>query len=138
MRSTEIRDGSLAHGGWSTVDDLGRFARELLAPTLIHQLTLQIATSPAFPKLDGVLPGVGAQSPNDWGLGFEIRGHKRPHWTGDTNSPATFGHFGAAGTFLWVDPAIERSLVVLTDRSFGPWALEAWPAISDAVVAARG
>ena len=29
-----------------------------------------------YPGLRGVLPGFGAQDPNDWGLGFEIRGHK--------------------------------------------------------------
>ena len=27
-------------------------------------------------------------------------------------------------------------LVVLTDRPFGPWALEAWPPLADAVLAA--
>jgi CubicO group peptidase (beta-lactamase class C family) len=79
---------------------------------------------------------VGPQAPNDWGLGIEVRDHKHPHWTGATNSPETYGHFGAAGTFLWVDPAIDRALVVLTDRAFGPWALEVWPPLADAVVAA--
>ena len=58
----------------------------------------------AFPGLAGVLPGFGRFEPNDWGLGFELRDDKRPHWTGTGNSPRTFGHFGAAGTFLWVDP----------------------------------
>ncbi len=90
----------------------------------------------AYPDLAGILPGIGPQDPNEWGLGFEIRGYKTPHWTGRTNSPATFGHFGASGSFLWVDPAIGRSLLVLTDRNFGPWALDAWPPLADAVVAA--
>ena len=35
-----------------------------------------------FPGLTGVLPGYGHQKPNDWGLGFEIRDAKSPHWTG--------------------------------------------------------
>ena len=48
--------------------------------------------------------------------------------------PATFGHFGGSGTFLWVDPPLDRALVCLTDRDFGPWALEAWPAFSDDVI----
>jgi CubicO group peptidase (beta-lactamase class C family) len=81
-----------------------------------------------------VLPGVGSFDPLDWGLGFEIRDAKRPHWTGSRNSAATFGHFGGPGTFIWVDPAIDRALVCLTDREFGPWALESWPAFSDAVI----
>lgn len=136
MAATEVRSGSLAHGARSTSDDLGRFAVDLLRPTLVHRSTLDAATAVAFPGLDGVLPGFGHQAPNDWGLGFELRNHKDPHWTGATNSPATFGHFGAAGTFLWVDPAIDRALVVLTDHPFGPWSGTAWPTLSDAVVRA--
>jgi CubicO group peptidase (beta-lactamase class C family) len=136
MTGTDLRDRSLAHGAWSTVGDLTRFAGELLRPTLIHPDTLAEATTVQFPGLDGALPGIGSLSPNDWGLGFELRDHKHPHWTGTTNSPATYGHFGAAGTFLWVDPAIDRALVVLTDHAFGPWALHAWPELSDRVVAA--
>jgi CubicO group peptidase (beta-lactamase class C family) len=137
MFHTDLRGSSLAHGAWSTGADLARFAQELLSPTLVHPDTLALATTVAYPGLAGILPGVGPQNPNDWGLGFEIRSFKTPHWTGTSNSPATFGHFGAAGTFLWVDPAIERSLVVLTDRNFGPWALSAWPPLADAVVAAH-
>ncbi len=136
LARTDLRDESLAKGAWSTVHDLSRFAVELLSPTLVHPDTLARATRVQFAGLDGILPGVGPQSPNDWGLGFELRDGKAPHWTGATNSPATFGHFGGAGTFLWIDPAIGRGLVVLTDRDFGPWAMAAWPSLADAVVAA--
>ncbi|MCU1356158.1 MAG: beta-lactamase class [Acidimicrobiales bacterium] len=136
LSSTTIGAGGLAHGGTSTVADMTRFAAELLAPTVVDRSTLAEATTVAFPGLDGALPGIGTQRPNDWGLGFELRDHKTPHWTGATNSPETFGHYGGAGTFLWVDPAIGCSLIVLTDHAFGPWALEAWPPLSDAVVAA--
>jgi hypothetical protein len=48
----------------------------------------------------GVVPGFGRQSRSDWGLGFEIRDRKAPHWTGQRNSPPTFGHFGRSGSFL--------------------------------------
>lgn len=136
MDATEVVDRSPAHGARSSLADLARFARELLRPTLLSPTTLRDATTVQFAGLDGVLPGVGQQSPNDWGLGFELRGQKSPHWTGTTNSPETFGHFGGAGTFLWVDPAIDRALVVLTDREFGPWAMEVWPELADSVVAA--
>ena len=90
----------------------------------------------AFPGLDGVLPGFGRQDPNDWGLGFEIRGTKSPHWTATANGAATFGHFGQSGTFLWIDPERDAGLVCLTDLDFGPWAKEAWPVLGDAVLAA--
>lgn len=128
-------EGSPASGGISTVEDLARFAAELQAPRLLHPSTLRDATRVAFPGLDGVLPGYGHQRPNDWGLGFEIRDGKSPHWTGSASSPATFGHFGQSGTFLWVDPAAGAACVCLTDRDFGPWAVEAWPALTDAVLA---
>jgi CubicO group peptidase (beta-lactamase class C family) len=121
-------------GGRSTVADLVRFAAELQAPTLLDASTVRAATREvAFPGLTGVLPGFGHQRPNDWGLGFEIRDGKTPHWTGATSSPATFGHFGQSGTFLWVDPAAGLACVALTDRDFGPWAAEAWPPFTDAV-----
>jgi CubicO group peptidase (beta-lactamase class C family) len=97
--------------------------------------TLAEATTVAFPGLDGVLPGIGRQTPNDWGLGFELKDAKTPHWTGSRNSPATFGHFGGAGTFLWVDPAVATACACLTDLEFGDWALQAWPALADAVLA---
>lgn len=127
--------GSPAAGGVSTVEDLARFAAELQAPTLVHPATLAEATSVAFPGLRGVLPGYGNQNPNDWGLGFEIRGTKSPHWTGASSSPRTFGHFGQSGTFLWVDPDAGAACIVLTDRDFGDWAHPLWPALTDAVLA---
>ena len=67
-------------------------------------------------------------------LGFEIRNGKQPHWTGTNSSPRTFGHFGQSGTFLWVDPEAGAACVTLTDRDFGPWAAEAWPAFTDAAL----
>jgi CubicO group peptidase (beta-lactamase class C family) len=119
-----------------SLDDLARFGRELLRPSLVSPATLAAATTVAFPGLAGVLPGLGRCDPLDWGLGFELRDGKDPHWTGTRNSPATFGHFGASGTFLWVDPVADLALACLTERPFGHWALEAWPALSDAVLQA--
>ena len=128
--------GRASVGLHGPLDDLGRFGRELLRPSLTSPATLAAATTVAFPGLAGVLPGLGRFDPLDWGLGFELRNGKDPHWTGTRNSPATFGHFGASGTFLWVDPVADLALACLTERPFGPWALEAWPALSDAVLEA--
>lgn len=133
MTATELR-GSPAADAVSTAADLSRFAAELQAPTLTH--TFDEARTVAFPGLDGILPGYGRQKPNDWGLGFEIRDGKSPHWTGSRSSPGTFGHFGQAGTFLWVDPAAGAACVVLTDRDFAEWSTAAWPPFTDGVLAA--
>lgn len=135
MSGTRL-EGSPAHGAVSTAADLALFAAELLDPRLLDPTTATEARSVQFPGLAGVLPGYGRAQPNDWGLGVEIRGGKTPHWTGATNSPQTFGHFGRSGTFLWVDPTVAAACVCLTDREFGPWAVQAWPAFSDAVLAA--
>ncbi len=118
------------------LDDLVAVAVELQRPTLVSQETLAAATSVAFPGLVGVLPGVGRYDPLDWGLGFELHDGKVPHWMGRRNSPGTFGHFGGSGTFLWVDPAADLAVMALTDRGYGAWALDAWPALSDAVLEA--
>jgi CubicO group peptidase (beta-lactamase class C family) len=136
MTRTELR-GSPAHAMWSTVDDLASFLTELQRPRLITAATATIATTPHYPELAGIVPGMGRFDPCPWGLGMEIRGEKSPHWTGRTNSPATFGHFGGAGTMMWVDPEAGGALVALTDLAFDDWASEAragWSALSDAVV----
>lgn len=125
-------------GGVSTVADLAAFAGELLRPALVSQQLHDEAVTVQYPGLDGVLPGFGVQRPNDWGLGFELRDGKSPHWTGSANSPRTFGHFGQSGTFLWVDPVADLALVVLTDRDFGDWTYPLWPAISDGVLRENG
>jgi CubicO group peptidase (beta-lactamase class C family) len=130
----ELR-GSAGADVYGTLDDASRLAGELLRPTLVAPETLAEATSVQFPGLGGVLPGIGRWDPNDWGLGFELKDGKSPHWTGTRNSPRTFGHFGGAGTFLWVDPEVDLACVVLSDREFDDWALEAWPRLSDAVLA---
>lgn len=128
---TAALTGSPAHAASASVEDLVRFVTGL--PSLLAPETLSAMTTPYLPELVGVLPGYGRQAPNPWGLGPEIRGEKAPHWTGSTNSPATWGHFGQAGTFVWWDPAVDVGLVVLTDLAFGDWAIPLWPALSDEV-----
>ena len=136
MADTTLDGGAetAGYGVTSTVDDLVAFATDLLTPGLVSEAMHAEATSVQFPGLDGVLPGYGRQRPNDWGLGFEIRDSKSPHWTGAANSARTFGHFGQSGTFLWVDPDAGLALVVLTDRPFGEWAHDVMPALSDEVL----
>jgi len=133
MTATEL-SGSAAFAASSTVRDLVRFAGELLRPRLVHPDTLARAVTVQFPGLGGVLPGVGRFHPLDWGLGFE-RAFSRPgHWAGRSLGPGAFGHFGGAGSFLWADPDARTACTALGNRDFGPWALEAWPALGDAVL----
>ncbi len=127
--------GSPAHGAVGPVSDLARLAHELLVPRVLATGVVAAASTTAFPGLSGVLPGYGRQEPNDWGLGCEVRGTKSPHWTAPECSPATFGHFGQSGSFVWVDPEAGVACVAAGRVPFGPWAVEAWPRLSSAVLA---
>ena len=82
--------------------------------------------------------GACSGNPGPAGLGVEIKGTKSPHWSGTLTSPRTYGHFGGSGTFLWVDPERGVACAVLTEREFGDWAKDAWPRLSDAVLAELG
>jgi CubicO group peptidase (beta-lactamase class C family) len=130
--------GAAGSGARGTYEALLELGRRLLTPGVLASETLKEATEVAFPGLVGILPGFGRMEPNDWGLGFELRDEKQPHWTGSRNSPRTFGHFGQTGTFLWVDPAAGIACACVTDLDFGDWAKEAWPRFSDAVLQELG
>jgi CubicO group peptidase (beta-lactamase class C family) len=137
MHDTALR-GSAAHGVRSNLADTCRFVVEVMRPSLIHASSAAEAQRIHYPTLAGIVPGVGRYEQCPWGLGFEVRGTKTPHWTGTTNSPRTFGHFGGSGTMFWIDPDRDVALVALTDRDFDQWAataLTVWPELSDAVIA---
>lgn len=130
MNSTEVY-GSAGHGGRASLSDLLLFAQELLEPKLLSAETLTEARTNQFGDLRGIVPGYGMQKPCPWGLGFEIKGEKAPHWTGDTMPVDTVGHFGMAGTYLWV--ADGYAMVALTDREFGDWAKPLWQETNTAI-----
>ena len=96
MASTRL-DGSPASGLKVPLEDLLAVARELLDPRLVAPETLEEATSVAFPGLSGVLPDIGRFEPNDWGLGFELRDAKSPHWTGEAELGAHLRPFRRLG-----------------------------------------
>lgn len=131
-----VLDGSPAWAITSTVEDLARFVRELVAPTALPPAVHALLTTPTFPELDGVLPGFGRQRPNGWTLALEVRGTKDPHWGGMRMSPRAVGHFGRSGSLVWADPDAGVGLATLSGRDFGDWARAAWPALDDAVLAA--
>jgi CubicO group peptidase (beta-lactamase class C family) len=77
--------------------------------------------------------------PGSWGLGWEVKGEKRRHWTGDYASVQTFCHFGHAGTLLWGDPERDLALAVFANRTvthMWGFILPRWQRLSNAVVAA--
>ena len=78
--SAELR-GSPASELHGNLEDVLMLARELQRPTLVAPETLAEATAVQFPGLAGVLPDFGRFDPLDWGLGFELRDAKSPHWS---------------------------------------------------------
>jgi CubicO group peptidase (beta-lactamase class C family) len=77
--------------------------------------------------------------PGRWGLGWEVKGEKRRHWTGEFTSPRTFCHFGHAGTLLWGDPERDIALAVFANRTvthMWGFILPRWARLSNAIIAA--
>lgn len=78
-------------------------------------------------------------NPGRWGLGWEVKGEKRRHWTGELTSPRAFCHFGHAGTLLWADPDHDLAMAVFANRAVTHmWSFihVRWARLSNAVVAA--
>ena len=117
-----MRDGytalRLAGGGlWSTAGDLLRFGRAMLRG---GELDGERILAPAFVALvtrEVTVDGLGREAnPLDsahYALGWGTPGPGHPA------SPRAFGHGGASGTRLWVDPAHDLVVVYLT----GFWGL---------------
>lgn len=132
MDNTELY-GSAGHHMTSTVEDLTKFLREVLNPQLLHPTTVEEIFRVQYPDLAGIVPGYGRHNPSPWGLGFEIRGEKDPHWTGASMPADVAGHFGQFGTYIWAHRPTQRAMVALTDRNFGAWAKPLWAETNDAI-----
>jgi len=126
--------GDPASGMHASLDDVLAVGRELVAPRLVADETRDEMVSVQFSELSGVLPDYGRFDPLDWGLGVQLN-TRPPTWMGTRTSSRAFGHFGGTGTFLWVDPDAHVVCAALTTREFDDWAKQAWPRLSDAVLA---
>jgi len=134
---------ALPWGGlFGTAQDAVRFAAAFLPSG--ERFLSEVATAMMTGDQTLGVPG-GVESakvrwdPGAWGLGWEVKGNKRRHWTGDLTSPRTFCHFGHAGTLLWGDPDRDIALAVFCNRTVTHmWAfiLTRWARLSNAVVAA--
>jgi CubicO group peptidase (beta-lactamase class C family) len=132
-------------GLFGTPRDMVRFAGAFLpsgaaGPHLLSQPALRLMTAD---QAGGVAGGVESARVRwdvaHWGLGWEVKGGKRRHWTGELTSPETFCHFGAAGTLLWADPTHDLALAVFANRAVAriwTFILPRWARLSNAVVAA--
>jgi uncharacterized protein YbbC (DUF1343 family)/CubicO group peptidase (beta-lactamase class C family) len=97
-------------GVFSTASDLVRFAQmmanlgELEGVRIFAPATVKKFTSPASP------PGL----PNVRGLGWDIdSSYSAPR--GEIYSTGSFGHTGFTGTSMWIDPASNSYVILLTN-----------------------
>lgn len=130
--------GRPSAGAFSSIEDLLIFGREVLRPALIPAALRDLALMVSHPGLRGIVPGYGAYPDNTWGLGFELKGVKTPHWLGDTFPPETAGHFGALGSFLFIDRSRDIAAAFLSGVPFGAEHKRIWPALTEEIVARYG
>ena len=135
--SAELR-GSPAAGLDGTLDDLLALAGELQAPTLVAPETLAEATSVQFPGLGGVLPGLsGAWSRTTGASASSCATRRQPHWTGRAQLASHLRPLRRQRHVLLGRPRRRPSSCVSDRSRVRPWALEAWPRLSDDVLIFR-
>ena len=129
-------EGDPGSGMHASLDDVLAIGRELLRASARRRRRRATRWSRSSSRdVSGVLPDYGRFDPLDWGLGVQLN-TRPPTWMGSRTSSAAFGHFGGSGTFLWVDPEAQRRLRRAHARaSSATWAKQAWPRLSDAVLA---
>jgi beta-lactamase class C len=88
-----------------------------------RQMTMAQATVPPAPHHSQDDMAAQDWPRVSWGLGWDIKAARQPHFSGDLTSPATFGHLGASGAAVWADPASGVLVVLLTNRALSSgWA----------------
>lgn len=127
-------------GAYGTAADYARLMALYLrgGEPLLHPETVARAMANHGGALEGGVGGFMTWPVCDWGLGFELRDGKEPHWTGDATSPATISHFGASGTLAFADPQAGVAGVLLANRgTYTRWMLEpgAWPDLCATIIA---
>ncbi len=131
---------------WSTVLDMAIFGQtflnggaygdaRVLSPASVAAMSRNQIPGVRSVFFDQVFPEAG------WGLGWDVQGTKAG-WNGALQSPETFGHLGAGGLDLWVDPVNEIvgvyfSMTSMSEITTAEWAKH-WrnDLFADAVIAA--
>jgi CubicO group peptidase (beta-lactamase class C family) len=113
---------SLAHpafGVVSSLRDMLRFAAHFApgGPRIHRDTSVAMLTTPQ-PELRGfhpLWPELGQDVPLGWGLTFEVQTDAVPGTLSNLASVGSFGHPGASGCRIVVDPATATTVVVLTN-----------------------
>ena len=123
--------GDRPAGLWGTLDDLAAFAQELLAPPLVAPETLAEATATAPSRAWSASSRVGRRTRPTGASASSSRTRSAP-LDRLAQLAGHVGHFGGAGSFLWLDRRpLARARLPISSSESGP--LKAWPRLSDAV-----
>lgn len=108
----------------TTPTDLGQFAQLMLnrgrggdrqilsAATISAATTNQLATMKDVPEDDRRFRA--------WGFGWRMQWANHANTFGDLVSPNTYGHWGATGTVLWIDPDRDSFVLILSTQPQDP------------------
>lgn len=87
---------------------LGKFGnRRILSPASVQAATRnQLKAMRDVPEDD--------RRTRPWGLGWRLNWAAHSANFGDLLGPRSYGHWGATGTLLWIDPDLDAALILLT------------------------
>lgn len=137
------RELAIPWGGlFGTAADVATFAEQFTAGNVLP-LSRRARALMISDQVFGVEGGLTSLKlvwrPAHWGLGWEVKGSKRRHWTGDYTAPETYCHWGAAGTLVWSDPTLALTVAVFGNRTtYSQWPFRPvarWARLSNAIIA---
>ena len=104
--------------------DLGQFAQLMLNRGRAdqRQLLSRASVDAAISNQLGVMKEVPEEDRRfrPWGFGWRLQWSSHANTYGDLVSPETYGHWGATGTVLWIDPIRESFAMILTTQPLDP------------------
>jgi CubicO group peptidase (beta-lactamase class C family) len=108
----------------TTPADLARFAQMMLSSGRLGAARVLSAASVAAATRNQLEPM--REVPEDerrcrpWGLGWRLNWPAHSANFGDLLGPKTYGHWGATGTVMWIDPDRDAFAVILTTQPQEP------------------
>ena len=108
----------------TTPADLARFGRMMLGQgrfedvQIISRASVQAAARNQLEAMREVPADDRRTRP--WGLGWRLNWPAHSANFGDLLGPRTYGHWGATGTVMWIDPDLDACVIVLTTRPQEP------------------
>jgi CubicO group peptidase (beta-lactamase class C family) len=107
----------------STVEDLGKLASMILrggrdpaGDSILLNATVRTSTCNQTRHFSELAEADRVQRP--WGLGWRFNWLDHSSCFSDFLPENAFGHWGATGTLMWIDPASDRWCVILSNQPY--------------------